>query len=93
MYDENLTTLEESDYIADMFWLKEEESNDSLLFTIDEEMDMVTIDRTKSLIYDMAEKNIHGSAAEIKDLKNRAKEAQQKIDDFLATYAALKERG
>ena len=56
MYDENLAILEDADYAADMFWFEGEESDDSFPFGVDEEMDMVSLDRTAALIQEMADR-------------------------------------
>lgn len=96
MYDENLSFLEDADYAADMFWLEGEESDDSFPFGVDEEMDMVSLDRASALIQEMTDKfnNIAWNAdGAITQLRESAYNATKNIEEFLNAYAKLREMG
>lgn len=94
MYDENLGILEDADYTADIFWLEGEESDDSFPFCIDEEMDMVSLDRAAALIQEMTDRfnNIAWNAdGTITQLRESASNATKSIEEFLNAYAQLRE--
>lgn len=96
MYDENLAILEDADYAADMFWLEGEESDDSFPFGVDEEMDMVSLDRAAALIQEMTNKfdNIAWNAdGAIARLRESAYSATKSIEEFLNAYTQLREMG
>lgn len=88
MYDENLSILEESDYDADSFWLEEEElsytkdDDDDFLFEIDEEMNLISIERTIDVIKDLVDK----VSLEHEDLHKIAKKTIKDINDFINKY-------
>ena len=94
MYDETLSILEDADYTADMFWLGEE-SKDSSPFEIDDELDMVTIDRTATLIEEMSHHfdDIFAWQADgtIYELREAANSAAFYINRFLKAYDELKD--
>lgn len=83
MYDETLTILENVDYIDEMFLFGEEESEDPFHFEIDEEMDIVSLDRASALIKEMAERFDNTS---YNYLKVAAKNAQNSIQNFINQY-------
>ena len=95
MFDENLAILEGADYAADTFWL-EEELEDSFPFSIDEEMDMVALDRAAILIQEMADRfnyipwNADGAITQLRESANNAIE---NIEKFLSAYTQLQEMG
>lgn len=96
MYDENLGILEDADYTADMFWIEGEESDDSFPFGVDEEMDMVSLDRTAALIQEMTNRfdNIAWNAdGAITQLRESASNAIKNIEKFLNAYTQLREMG
>lgn len=96
MYDENLSILEDADYTADMFWIEGEESDDSFPFSVDEEMDMVSLDRTAALIQEMTNRfdNIAWNAdGAITQLRESASNATKNIEKFLNAYTQLREMG
>ena len=81
MYDENLSILEGADYNADIFWL-EGTSEDPFNITIEQELDLVSIDRTASLIKQLSE-NLDESYSTVRDA---AYNAAQAIDKFIRLY-------
>ena len=93
MYDENLSILEDADYNGDIFWLQEE-CLDSFSSDIDDEMDMITIDRAAYLIEEMARRfnDIDSSAdGSVRILREAASKIAINIEDFLSAYTRLKE--
>ena len=81
MYDENLSILEGADYNADVFWL-EGTSEDPFNITIEQELDLVSIDRTASLIKQLSE-NLDESYSAVRDA---AYNAAQAIDKFIRLF-------
>ena len=79
MYDEALSTLEASDYNSDSFWL---EGGYDSPFGVEEELDLVSIDRTASLIRDMSNK----LDEEFSEVRDAAYNASQAIDKFIRLY-------
>lgn len=104
MYDDNITFLEDADYIGDMFWLDreesadfspfwtEEESVDSFPFGVEEEMDLVSLDRTAALIQEMTDrfKDMHWNAdGAIAQLRESAKIIETNLKTFSEAYQQL----
>lgn len=79
MYDETLGTFEVSDYQTDSFWL---EGGYESPFGVEEELDLVSIDRAASLIRDMSNK-LDEKYSEVRDA---AYNAGQAIDEFIRLY-------
>lgn len=94
MYDEKLAILEASDYAAETFWI-DDDPEEMLYFDIDEEMDMVAIDRALNLIESMSSRfnGVMNAANEenIICLKNAANKAIKNMKDFLRYYDNLRE--
>lgn len=95
MFDENLSILEGADYAADTFWFEEERDlKDGLLFEINDEIDIVTVECTSTLIQEMSQRfddffswNADGS---IKQLRDSAQKIEVEIKNFLAAYERLR---
>lgn len=92
MYDENLATLEEADYIADMFWLGGEESDGSFLFEGD---NIIAIDRTAALIEEASrhfDNMLDTSPRAVSRLHDAAYAAKEEIENFVRQYNKLAEQ-
>lgn len=96
MYDENLGILETADYKADTFWL-EEGYYDDFTLDIDEEMDLVSIERASSLIEELVSQydSISMTSEKLEDafikMRDAANNAAKSIQHFINTYEKLKE--
>lgn len=95
MFDENLSILEDADYAADTFWFEEERNlKNEPLFEIDDEIDIVTVECTSTLIQEMSQRfddlfpwSADGS---IKQLRDSAQKIEVEIKNFLAAYERLR---
>lgn len=87
MYDETLTILENTDYIDEMFLIDGEETEDPFHFEVNEEMDIISIDRAAALIKEMADRIDSNGFTSI---KQAATAAQTSIQNFLNQYEEMR---
>ena len=89
--------LETADYKADTFWLEEGYYNDNFTLDIDEEMDLVSIERASSLIEELVSQydSISITSEKLEDafikMRDAANNAAKSIRYFINTYEKLKE--